>query len=266
MSLKITICDVTVRERVVELPDNCPKCGVALREPGTLVGWEYQDQKRPMSVRDDGTIDYAEDGWSPEGGETFISYVTLVCECGEFLVEGDMKFEQTPEARPETVETTTKRRMGRLVSSLATYVSPDDAGLDRKTFLSLVADRIRDDILHVPEPKPARLDADRTAKPKTRLVGHAKVGERVGPGLVQPDAIEDTTTGERTSLDAEVSLPLYTVRETGSRTVVAGLDSVPAGNANIMRLVPTVPLEDLALHEKTLARRNGEVYEIIRVK
>jgi hypothetical protein len=47
---------------------------------------------------------------------------------------------------------------------------------------------------------PARLDADRTAKPKTRLVGHAKRGDCVGPGSVQPDALEDTATGKRTPL------------------------------------------------------------------
>jgi|SRR5271165_3805265 len=208
MSLKITICDVTVRERVVELPDNCTKCGIALRE-ARLTGWEYQDQSRPVVVRDDDlTIDYDEEGANvPEGGEAFISYVTLVCQCGEFLVEGDMKWNEPPE--------------------------------------------------------PARLDEDRTAKPKTRLVGHVKAGERVGPGLVQPDAIEDTTTGERTSLLDEKR---YTVRETGSRQIVAGLENVTADNANVMRLVPTVPLGDLELHDKTLARRNGEVYEIIRVQ
>ncbi len=46
----------------------------------------------------------------------------------------------------------------------------------------------------------ARLDADRTAAPQTRLVGHARPGDRVGPGLSQADALEDTTTGKRTLL------------------------------------------------------------------
>lgn len=47
----------------------------------------------------------------------------------------------------------------------------------------------------------ARLDADRTAQPKTRLVGHAPAGSRVGPGLVpDADAIEDIATGARTPL------------------------------------------------------------------
>jgi len=163
-------------------------------------------------VSDDGvTIDYDENCANvPEGGESFISYVNLVCECGEFLAEGGMTWNEPPTTEP------------------------------------------------------ARLDEDGTATPKTRLIGHAQAGERVGPGLTRADAIEDTTTGERTSLAPAV--PLYTVRETGSRCVLNGLDSVPADNANVMRLVPTVPLADLELHEKTLARRNGEVYEIIRVQ
>jgi len=51
--------------------------------------------------------------------------------------------------------------------------------------------------------EPARLDADRKAKPKTRLVGHARQGDCVGPGSVPADAIEDTETGERTKLSDE---------------------------------------------------------------
>jgi len=44
----------------------------------------------------------------------------------------------------------------------------------------------------------ARLDADAAAKPLTRLVGHARSGDCVGPH-VQADAIEDET-GSRTEL------------------------------------------------------------------
>lgn len=46
----------------------------------------------------------------------------------------------------------------------------------------------------------ARLDADRTAKPKTRLIGHANAGHCLGPGSVPADALEDTETGKRTPL------------------------------------------------------------------
>ncbi len=48
--------------------------------------------------------------------------------------------------------------------------------------------------------KKARLDADRTAKPLTRLVGHARFGDCVGPGTTPADALEDVETGDRTPL------------------------------------------------------------------
>ncbi len=37
--------------------------------------------------------------------------------------------------------------------------------------------------------KPARLDADRKAQPKTKLVGHFKAGKRIGPDT-RPEALE----------------------------------------------------------------------------
>jgi len=49
-------------------------------------------------------------------------------------------------------------------------------------------------------PPKARLDADKTAKPLTRLVGHIRPLQRVGPGLVKADAIEVVATGKRTQL------------------------------------------------------------------
>jgi hypothetical protein len=48
--------------------------------------------------------------------------------------------------------------------------------------------------------EPARLDADRKAKPRTRIIGHGRAGDCQGPGITRPDAIEDTETGERTPL------------------------------------------------------------------
>lgn len=59
----------------------------------------------------------------------------------------------------------------------------------------------RGELVHVPTP--ARVDADRKAKPKTRLVGHARQGDCVGPGTVEADSIEDTATGERTPLKGD---------------------------------------------------------------
>jgi len=45
----------------------------------------------------------------------------------------------------------------------------------------------------------ARLDADRTAKPKTRLIAHVREGDCVR-GTLAPDAHEDLETGVRTEL------------------------------------------------------------------
>ncbi|HEY8096882.1 MAG TPA: hypothetical protein VIE65_12440 [Methylobacter sp.] len=46
----------------------------------------------------------------------------------------------------------------------------------------------------------ARLDADKSAKPLTRLVAHVNPGDCVGPGITKADAIEDIQTGKRTPL------------------------------------------------------------------
>lgn len=46
----------------------------------------------------------------------------------------------------------------------------------------------------------ARLDADRTAQPKTRLLGHGTAGHCLGPGSVSADTLENVETGERTPL------------------------------------------------------------------
>lgn len=47
---------------------------------------------------------------------------------------------------------------------------------------------------------PARLDADRTARPLTRLVAHVRAGDCIGPGSGTPFALETVATGERISL------------------------------------------------------------------
>lgn len=46
----------------------------------------------------------------------------------------------------------------------------------------------------------ARLDTDRTAVPKTRLIGHVREGVCVAPDAVSADAIEDVATGVRVAL------------------------------------------------------------------
>lgn len=51
----------------------------------------------------------------------------------------------------------------------------------------------------------ARLDADRTATPKTRLLGHGQEGHCLGPETIPADTLENLETGERTSLTSPVS-------------------------------------------------------------
>lgn len=88
----ITICDITVTKRAVELPDECPKCKTKLRE-SSLTAWEYQDQSRGVTIDDAGNVgtdggDYSCDDL-PQGGESFISWVALTCGgCGYMLAEG----------------------------------------------------------------------------------------------------------------------------------------------------------------------------------
>jgi len=87
ITMKITIADVTIQTREVELPDKCPKCGEALRDVA-LTGYEYQDQSRAMSVREDGDVDYKDSDLLPESGESYIGWVSLSCECGHVLAQG----------------------------------------------------------------------------------------------------------------------------------------------------------------------------------
>lgn len=50
----------------------------------------------------------------------------------------------------------------------------------------------------------ARLDPDGTARPKTRLVGHAREGDCAGPGVTRADAYE-AEDGSRTPLAPQLS-------------------------------------------------------------
>lgn len=50
------------------------------------------------------------------------------------------------------------------------------------------------------ETKPARLDADRTAKPLTRIVQHVRPGDAVGPGRPLHEPEHEAEDGTRTPL------------------------------------------------------------------
>jgi hypothetical protein len=47
----------------------------------------------------------------------------------------------------------------------------------------------------------ARLDPDGTAKPKTRIVGHPRVGDAIAPWLMPRNPEYEAEDGTRTSLD-----------------------------------------------------------------
>jgi hypothetical protein len=73
-------------------------------------------------------------------------------------------------------------------------VNPNDESSERD-WLRSGKDERRNCAPRVPR---ARLDADRTATPLTRLVGHGREGDCLGPGTTQADALEDIATGKRT--------------------------------------------------------------------
>lgn len=109
MNMKVNICDVTIVERAVEIPEACPKCGTDLTKPNTLVLWEYQDQKRhghllpssaqavsPESTREPEDCLMINEDESPEGGEGFISYIDIHCACCEYELAGSEESRLTP--------------------------------------------------------------------------------------------------------------------------------------------------------------------------
>jgi hypothetical protein len=68
--------------------------------------------------------------------------------------------------------------------------------------------------------KQARLDADKRAKPLTRLIGHVIPGQHIGPGSVQPDAIEHIETGDRTPLVNQTPTEAWLAKPGALRSLV----------------------------------------------
>jgi hypothetical protein len=77
--------------------------------------------------------------------------------------------------------------------------------------------------------KPARIDADKRAKPKTRLIHHPSGGKLAGPGmpLVDPE-LEDVDSGARTPL---VSRPTRADYEALKSAIFAVESRLPSGDA-----------------------------------
>lgn len=93
--MKATLVDLTIVSRTVDLPDECPHCGVLLKDPEncrTINAWEYQDQKRVGGFHAySGQFEWDETWASiPEGGESYLSYVSYWCAaCSTELASGE---------------------------------------------------------------------------------------------------------------------------------------------------------------------------------
>ena len=48
--MKLTIANITIEEEEIEIPEFCPQCHVDMHGPNALLHWEYQDQKRHMTL------------------------------------------------------------------------------------------------------------------------------------------------------------------------------------------------------------------------
>lgn len=96
--ITVTVSDIQVTERKVEIPSHCPKCRADLTDRGqkNLRVWEYCDQERrgylPANQEEAHDNYGINTGGSANGGESFIDNVSVWCVCGEILVGG--KFER----------------------------------------------------------------------------------------------------------------------------------------------------------------------------
>lgn len=94
---KVTICDIQVTEREVEVPTSCSECGASLlSKDNNLEVWEYSNQKRIGHLQNDGDED--DDVSSTmgvniassdlDGGDSFIENIAMYCRCGNEIASG----------------------------------------------------------------------------------------------------------------------------------------------------------------------------------
>ena len=92
-TIKVTVHDLVVTERVVEIPTVCPSCGADFKEKSMTL-WEYQDQYRSAKLDPEEPKDLAPLGLEahdleygdPYQGETYL-HVSWTCGCGHVLAE-----------------------------------------------------------------------------------------------------------------------------------------------------------------------------------
>lgn len=82
--MKLTVHDLIVVEREIELPEKCPNCSHEFQEGDDLKVWEYQDQCRVATLLPEGGIDWPD---LPAGGDCYL-YISWHCdECDHVLLE-----------------------------------------------------------------------------------------------------------------------------------------------------------------------------------
>lgn len=100
--MKITICDIAVVERAVEIPDTCPnaKCGADLRKPQAIKEWVYEDHAHIGKYK----AGKVEHDYHDHSGEDFIATQHHCAKCNEQLTDGGVTHEEAsaePDASPE---------------------------------------------------------------------------------------------------------------------------------------------------------------------
>ena len=109
--MKLTIYDVTLTPREVEVPEACPKCGGPLGKLGAgeetaLVAWDLNDRGYLSQLKTDPQAP-AEDEPAPfldvidevknSPGEQFHGPIALWCSCGQWNEEGTVEVLDNPE-------------------------------------------------------------------------------------------------------------------------------------------------------------------------
>lgn len=83
--MKLTVEDIIVRSRDIEVPKKCPKCGADLTQEGSMKVWEYQDQSRFCHIIND-TVEWETD--QPDSGESWLACSYECHSCGHVLAFG----------------------------------------------------------------------------------------------------------------------------------------------------------------------------------
>lgn len=99
--MKVSISDVVVTTREVDIPEACPNCDADFVDASenNLTAYEWQDQARSGHLGgEDDDMDFIYDEYElPPGGEGFISYISYACAtCGAVLAEGTFETKDSP--------------------------------------------------------------------------------------------------------------------------------------------------------------------------